>query len=73
MTNPHPQLGMRDFLLLLQKVAEGGDGLEIIVAVPAVSYTHLLDPLIQSAKSIIARCGMTMPLGVPVEPEVKRR
>lgn len=43
MTNPHPQLGMRDFLLLLQKVAEGGDGLEIIVAVPAHIALDLRD------------------------------
>ena len=43
MTIPHPQLGTRDFLLLLQKVAEGGDGLEIIVAVPAHIALDLRD------------------------------
>ena len=43
MTIPHPQLGTRDFLLLLQKVAEGGDGFEIIVAVPAHIALDLRD------------------------------
>ena len=42
-----------------------------LIAVTPASSMALQNSVIQAVKSRIARCGMTMPFGVPVEPEVK--